>query len=111
MKEYIEKTAFLEAVEDEQAHRINWTDSDVEIQEQRDWSTFVDMVKEAPAADVVEVVRCRDCVNGELCLNLQGAEYVVCKLDEDHVWLPDGFCSYGEHRPIHVEDLSDGALD
>ena len=56
-------------------------------------------INEMPTIDAVPVVRCRDCVNGELCLNLQGSEYVVCKLDENHVWLPDGFCSYGERRP------------
>ena len=56
-------------------------------------------MEQTPTIDAVPVVRCRDCVNGELCLNLQGSEYVVCKLDENHVWLPDGFCSYGERRP------------
>lgn len=52
----------------------------------------------APTIDAVPVVRCRDCVNGELCLNSQGAEYVVCSMDEHHVWLPNGFCSYGERK-------------
>ena len=51
-----------------------------------------------PSVDAVEVVRCRDCKNGELLLNAQGAEYVVCELDEHHVWLPNGFCSYGERK-------------
>ena len=53
---------------------------------------------QVPEVDAVEVVRCKDCVSGELCFNLQGAEYVVCKLDEHHVWLPNSFCSYGERR-------------
>ena len=48
--------------------------------------------------EYAEVVRCRDCVNGELFLNAQGAEYVVCSMDEHHVWLPNGFCSYGERK-------------
>ena len=51
-----------------------------------------------PTIDAEPVVRCKDCAHGELCLNLQGAEYVVCELDEHHVWLPEGFCSYGERR-------------
>ena len=50
------------------------------------------------AANVVEVVRCKDCKHGEVCCNLQGEEYVVCELDEHHVWIPNGFCSYGERR-------------
>ena len=60
--------------------------------------TVLEYAEYLPTIDAVPVVRCRDCVNGELCLNLQGAEYVVCELDEHHVWLPDGFCSYGERR-------------
>lgn len=58
----------------------------------------VDFCDRLSTVDAVPVVRCRDCTHGELCLNLQGAEYVVCKLDEHHVWLPGGFCSYGERR-------------
>ena len=56
------------------------------------------LIVDSPTIDAVPVVRCRDCVNGELCLNAQGAEYVVCSMDEHHVWLPNGFCSYGERR-------------
>lgn len=48
--------------------------------------------------DAVSVVRCKDCKYGELYLNSQGAEYVVCSMDEHHVWLPNGFCSYGEQE-------------
>ena len=55
-------------------------------------------VKDVPAADVVEVVRCKDCGHGELCENMAGAEYVVCEVDDYQVWKPDGFCSYGERR-------------
>lgn len=59
---------------------------------------------EAPTIDAVPVVRCRDCVNGELCLNAQGSEYVVCSMDEHHVWLPNGFCSYGELKDGDGDD-------
>lgn len=59
---------------------------------------------QVPEVDAVEVVRCKDCVSGELCLNLQGAEYVVCELDENHVWLPNDFCSYGERREDNAAD-------
>ena len=55
-------------------------------------------VKDIPAADVVEVVRCKDCVHGTLYTNMAGAEYVDCGLDDHHVWLPNSFCSYGERR-------------
>ena len=54
-------------------------------------------VKRAPAADVVEVVRCKDCeyfgLNDEnvpYCLNLFG-------LDDPE---PNGFCSYGRKKNV-----------
>ena len=56
------------------------------------------LVRELPAVDAVEVVRCKDCVNGTLCINLNGAEYVDCVLDDYSIRKPDGFCSYGERR-------------
>lgn len=50
----------------------------------------------APTADVVEVVRCKDCVN---CAHL------VYKYDRNEEWwcgglevVPDGFCNYGERK-------------
>ena len=49
-------------------------------------------------ADMVAVVRCKDCVNGTVCVNLQGAEYVDCVLDDCSVRKPDDFCSYGERK-------------
>ena len=56
-------------------------------------------VIEAPAADVVEVVRCKDCKHGSiddhtgkgLCRNPFGG-YGCVPTNED------GFCSYGERR-------------
>lgn len=65
------------------------------------WNGLVGLIEEAPTIDAVPVVRCRDCVHGELCTNLAGAEYVVCEQDEYHVWLPNGYCSYGERRSHH----------
>ena len=50
----------------------------------------------APTADVVEVVRCKDCVN---------CSHLVYKYDRNEEWwcgglevVPDGFCNYGERR-------------
>ena len=57
-----------------------------------------------PSVDAVEVVRCKDCKHGELNCNLQKKEYVVCELDEYLVWLPNGFCSYGERKEDNATD-------
>ena len=59
---------------------------------------FCNAINDAQTIDAVPVVRCKDCVNGTFCLNLQGAEYVDCMLDDYSVRKPDDFCSYGERK-------------
>lgn len=60
------------------------------------YAEFEELVADVPTADVVEVVRCKDCVN---CTHL------VYEYDRTEEWwcgakevLPDGFCNYGERR-------------
>ena len=54
-------------------------------------------IENAPSADVVEVVRCRDCKHyggvtyGFVCRKYSGVETKVCT-EKDH------YCSYGERR-------------
>ena len=66
--------------------------------EVRGANKVIDRIKSAPAADVVEVVRCKDCkwfepYEGEEhkgnCAELVGLESCVYE---------DDFCSYGERR-------------
>ncbi len=56
-------------------------------------------IEELPsAADVVEVVRCRDCRYGEEGFDPIGfIECVYCEKMND-VWGLDDYCSYGERR-------------
>ena len=61
------------------------------------------LIADFPAADVVEVVRCKDCVYGTLCTNCAGADYVDCALDDCSVRKPHDFCSYGERRADHAD--------
>ena len=55
-------------------------------------------IKDIPAADAVEVVRCRDCVHFVDIGN--GIRYCSRFSNEDfiHFVLGDNFCSYGERR-------------
>lgn len=56
-----------------------------------DWMAFID---KEPAADVVPVVRCKDCRwrGREEC-----AMFYRCNCGEQHTWETDNdFCSYGE---------------
>lgn len=54
-------------------------------------------IKNAPTADVVEVVRCKDCKHyggityGFVCRKYSGVDTKVCT-EKDH------YCSYGERR-------------
>lgn len=53
-------------------------------------------IRNAPAADVVEVVTCKDCIwrGREEC-----AMFYRCDCGEQHTWETDNdFCSYGERR-------------
>ena len=52
----------------------------------------------APTVDAVPVVRCKDCVNGTVFVNKQGAEYVDCVLDDYSVRKPTDYCSYGKRK-------------
>ena len=57
---------------------------------------LVDTFAEIPAADVVEVVRCENCIRRgtEDC-----AMYYGCECGEQHTWETDNdFCSWGERR-------------
>ena len=55
---------------------------------------------QAPTADVVEVVRCKDCKYSNLCTNFIGREYLGCELIEfETVEVdPDHYCGYGMRR-------------
>ena len=52
----------------------------------------------APTVDAVPVVWCKDCVNGTVFVNKQGAEYVDCVLDDYSVRKPTDYCSYGKRK-------------
>ena len=87
MDEYIKKETAYRAIMGERP-------------EAREPSWFAELVLEIPAADVVEVVRCRDCKNwhkfessliGEvMCCTAQGCMNVQKE--------PNDFCSCGERK-------------
>lgn len=86
MDEYIKKETAYRAIMGERP-------------ETREPSWFAELVLEIPAADVVEVVRCRDCKFGVTpygdehdgwieCSNIHGRPLFGC----------NDFCSYGERK-------------
>lgn len=86
MDEYIKKETAYRAIMGERP-------------EAREPSWFAELVLEIPAADVVEVVRCRDCRhwNSETGFCNLNSHFSMDGLDWD-MFNDDDFCSLGERR-------------
>ena len=82
MKEYIER---------EEAERVA-----MYVAVEKDHAK--ELIQRIPAADVVEVVRCKDCVCGYKTQNGQ----IICKFLEAGNFIPyvkpNDYCSYGERK-------------
>lgn len=57
---------------------------------------FMVLVSAIPAADVVPVVRCKDCKHGDAFGEYTGV--IWCPYYEDQPVEPDHFCGYGERK-------------
>ena len=68
------------------------------------FETMVSDLRDMPAADVVPVVRCKDCKWGKTWKNAFGIEWFKCDLLCVDL-SPEAFCSYGEYGK---KVLSDG---
>ena len=88
MAEYITKKAAINAVEN----------APIELF-QSEWEEIEEAINTAPAADVVPVVRCKDC---KWFVDNNGGEWYGCKMFQvvritpEDAPKPDDFCSYGE---------------
>lgn len=68
------------------------------------WREIKRMVDNAPTADVVEVVRCKDCIFGKV--DTEGSGSVQCsnrdtpwhRYNEAFAMAQNDFCSHGERR-------------
>ena len=60
---------------------------------------FIKNMENVPAADVVEVVRCKDCKHSEEFIYPEGLETMVCwENNADREVNRNGFCDKGERR-------------
>ena len=83
MDDYISREAALTALQD--SDLFNTTERQLRA------------IRELPAADVAEVVRCKDCKYGDYDSKPNGA--MVCLRTNDGFWRKEtDFCSYGERR-------------
>lgn len=61
-------------------------------------ASFADGIKALPSADVVLVVRCKDCKHFYFADNrIPQEQRYVCEISGE-IWKPDSFCSYGERE-------------
>lgn len=83
MAEYIERESAIEAIMSDppDAHYPSW---------------YIDRIKTLSAADVVEVVRCKDCLYST---ERYGHMECIHGVSYRNTWnKPDFFCSYGERK-------------
>ena len=102
MPEYIEREA-LKKVFKEKHDSVMQNEM---YSKQRKWyealgySVTLSVLENAPTADVVEVVRCRNCMHGQYAyLNGQKiATGVTCEYDQDRIKPFNHFCGNGERK-------------
>lgn len=92
-KEYIERGALIAEMDCNAPE--NWTNSDTEIQEEWDYHRYRDMILAQPTADVVEVVRCKDCKHSYFVSSCSKYE---CRKGCGTLKYSTDFCSYGERK-------------
>ena len=95
MAEYIERDALLQDIED--SVRIT-SKTGMINPETRGAYKIIERIKSAAAADVVGVVRCKECIHYELgaCLRIYSDGSVSKDAWQERK--PDDFCSYGERK-------------
>lgn len=87
MAEYITKNAAINAVEN----------APIELF-QSEWEEIEEAINAVPAADVVPVVRCKDCIHYDLGVCLKIYSDGNAQKDSWQSRNPNDFCSYGERR-------------
>ena len=88
MAEYIEREALLREIERREALMVG--DKLVSVDAMKSF------IKNRPAADVVEVVRCKDCKN-LVNTTINANCFLICDISDMEI-APEDFCSHGERR-------------
>ena len=90
MPEYIEREELLKEI----YHRARLSSVGETTTPYLDWKEIVSVIKDTPAADVVEVVRCKDCKYGHLRDNTKRNSSIYC--DFGIGVHKENYCSFGE---------------
>ena len=75
-----------------------------------DVQTVRDILSDAPAVDVVPVVRCRECAHYKICDEWENGKRMLCEIHHHSYLDHDGdnhFCSWGQRKIETVLPKSD----
>lgn len=98
MKRYINANALIQDIERSRANNEhnNAIASQTHNAEHRH---FIKMVLDQPTADVVEVVRCKDCIYSFMSITGETVLYCDMYPSDDHLgWDKDHYCGCGERK-------------
>ena len=107
MAEYIEREAVMQAFSD-----FVWNSNHSDLVPAPTWNHAVDIVRDIPAADVVEVVRCWECKFAEYI----GPMDYICRR-KGGCFHGMEFCSYGERKMdggvnrIEIDTVKNGGVN
>lgn len=96
MAQYIDREAAVKLLRNQAHEALEYSDTECEV-----LSSVADELEDFPAADVVPVVRCKDCVYSIPAGKENFREgLVVCTvLNEDYAYvMKSDFCSYGTFK-------------
>jgi hypothetical protein len=91
MAEYIDREALIERLKFKRDNEPN-----LDGRKRYGLDSAISQVRKAPTADVVEVVRCRECEYWQD--NNGGYPHPECRWGKDETPDADDFCSYGERK-------------
>lgn len=92
MAEYIKREAAIKAIENADYTAISSDADDCKADYLRE------IIESVPAADVVPVVRCKDCIHYDLGVCLKIYSDGNAQKDSWQSRNPNDFCSYGERK-------------
>lgn len=100
MKKYIEKEKLIKSLWDE----VNFYEEDTEYDIATGLSYAINAVENMPEEDVVEVVRCKDCIYFQ-DYNFFGLPVYYCMLHKEHddyefFTEHDNYCSFGVRKDL-----------
>ena len=92
--EYIRKADLKKSLEE----YVELANANYEYEMAEAYSNVMVDLREMSSADVVQVVRCKDCKHYYFADNrIPQEQRYVCEISGE-IWKPDSFCSYGERR-------------